>query len=1142
MRRIEQRVLGVGDLEFAHVERPLDADDRRRILVGLARAVRSAHHELAGRNQGHLERQPLGQFDFQFRLQASCLLAPLGFGRVKGPVGAGGRSRRPRRQRRRGDIGDLLGRQFRDRLGILRPIGEPRPHLQPPSFHRRMAAAMLVPRAVIGNVQVDPGHQPVPRLGVQLDVVMAFLQQLNQLADRSVVLQRLLQVIIALRARTAHERVQGDVRGREIAPAWLGLGCEIRQRPAVVLTLTVVAADAVAVQHRLDLAFEAESAHRAVPGRDRGRPRLAGVPVLRRRAGVLRFVAAHARQHFARHGRKPAAHDLQRPALLVQRLDGNRQVGRHLEDRGAVRSDGHGPVDHPHVPRSVDADVNVAAHARIGVVVRVHPEFLHRPARHVPQAFAAIDVGQVNGGLVLGQIDAVRYHRRPFHLLHGNRLEQCVTGLFLQQQHVVKHIHQVQPPRRRGGGLARDEEVLVIQGERMKELGPRAFHQPIADDGINLLFVSRNPLHGPVRFSPSVGRVEQHQLAHPRHTVVAGDHGDDLRRIVGNGPRVENRIGPHGIAGIVLHLPRAVRVHLEQQPREVMRQVGVFPAAVQQAAVVQHGGAPVVVLIETQLADAAAVRIHQAQVGDRVAAAHAGHAGKAARRGKYDTLIRQVAGVVVVDVRRIVRRDLPQAAGRAVSADLPDLPAAILAGHREQHLAGVEVQIDIADELAAGRLVQRRHASLRPDGREHGDLVVVAVPRQGAVALPVLRQAQAVGFAADQQQLVEAQQRIGQQRVLAELVGVAHDTRRSVRGRLVAPCQSRLEVAHTMLQLVQPLDKLRRAWVPRPERAAQVLDRPAQSGQVDRFHLGGPVAEQAHAFVQFQPAEIVGRDFRARQLLELALHQPRIAAQFPQRLLDHLLRQVRRRGGTQPLPVPAARQVPPHPTGLQGVVGFQLVPHRRVGQLAEPEIETVSPAVVVNFEQQTVLARLERQVDAILIGSRTAGDVVGMHLAAVQPQLAAVVAAEAGFHGCGRRDFHGAKQVRRGAVAAVQHVDLAVGPFRVRTPQRLAVRRFGVQVHALLREQNVRERAGFQRAGRAPVAKFRLLRRELLDDRHPRGQHRLGPTRPLDIAVGRGFGGLDRDKARSTGQAEYPNARPSPRPQQGTIRHLHILR
>ncbi len=92
--------------------------------------------------------------------------------------------------------------------------------------------------------------------------------------------------------------------------------------------------------------------------------------------------------------------------------------------------------------------------------------------------------------------------------------------------------------------------------------------------------------------------------------------------------------------------------------------------------------------------------------------------------------------------------------------------------------------------------------------------------------------------------------------------------------------------------------------------------------------------------------------------------------------MDHLLRKIRRRRGAQPLQVPLARQVPPHPAGLQGVVRLQSAPDRRVRQLAESKIEAVPAAVVMDLQQQAILARLEVEGNKILVGGRAAGDVV----------------------------------------------------------------------------------------------------------------------------------------------------------------------
>ena len=103
---------------------------------------------------------------------------------------------------------NATGRGFGSRLpssspgnppGVFRPIGELGPHAQPPLLLVAVAAAGLVPGAEVGHVEVDPGNQPVPGLGVELDVVMALLEHLDQFAGAGVPLQRLLQEVIALR-------------------------------------------------------------------------------------------------------------------------------------------------------------------------------------------------------------------------------------------------------------------------------------------------------------------------------------------------------------------------------------------------------------------------------------------------------------------------------------------------------------------------------------------------------------------------------------------------------------------------------------------------------------------------------------------------------------------------------------------------------------------------------------------------------------------------------------------------------------------------------------------------------------------------------------------------------------------------------
>ena len=106
-----------------------------------------------------------------------------------------------------------------------------------------------------------------------------------------------------------------------------------------------------------------------------------------------------------------------------------------------------------------------------------------------------------------------------------------------------------------------------------------------------------------------------------------------------------------------------------------------------------------------------------------------------------------------------------------VGVELPDLPAVVAAEHREEHPLAVEVEVDVADEARRLRAEERRERRRRArTGERTHELVVVAAARQGAVALPVLRQAElrAVALRLTQQEPLEVEQRVGQQRLAPE--------------------------------------------------------------------------------------------------------------------------------------------------------------------------------------------------------------------------------------------------------------------------------------------------------------------------------------------------------------------------------------
>ena len=309
-----------------------------------------------------------------------------------------------RRQRCGCDVLDrLFGGGLRKSFRIAAAVGVFCKHVDAALHHGSRAIDVLGPRAVVGHVEIDPGDEVVPGLGVEFHIVVAALEHLHQFAGVDMIFQGFLHMIIAFRAGAAHERMQGDVGFGEIVVTVLLVGGEVGHRLAVNrLGAVLVATHAVFVQHRLHLAFEIKAAGRSIPWRDRRGRALAGQGRFARRNGILGVVTANAGKTLARHCRIPAAHELQRLALGIERLHGNGRVGGHLEARRAVCFHRHRAENAMDVPRAVDADIDMATHALIGKVRFVEADFFHRAARHPGESRALIDVRQIDGGVFFG--------------------------------------------------------------------------------------------------------------------------------------------------------------------------------------------------------------------------------------------------------------------------------------------------------------------------------------------------------------------------------------------------------------------------------------------------------------------------------------------------------------------------------------------------------------------------------------------------------------------------------------------------------------------------------------------------------------------------------------------------------------------
>ena len=194
-----------------------------------------------------------------------------------------------------------------------------------------------------------------------------------------------------------------------------------------------------------------------------------------------------------------------------------------------------------------------------------------------------------------------------------------------------------------------------------------------------------------------------------------------------------------------------------------MRRVGVFPPEEHHATVVEHYRIPVVILLEAEAPYVLAVGVHQVQVRYEVASAYTRHARVSGGRVKDNFSIGQVDRIVVVDVLAHVRRHFTQAG--TVGLDLADRPGSVLANRRKENLVGVEVQVRLAYILCAIGLEQGRDLTVVQTGQDY-DIVGVTGLLHAAVALPVGRQRGSLS--ANQQDLVEVQQGISQQRLATQ--------------------------------------------------------------------------------------------------------------------------------------------------------------------------------------------------------------------------------------------------------------------------------------------------------------------------------------------------------------------------------------
>ncbi len=225
---IELGVLLIGNFRNAHPKRSFDANSLERSLVVFP--VQTAHDELTGGDEHHVQDHTVAQIDRLPPGSSRSLLPAAGFPGIKRPTGGReglwrlGRGRGwVRNQRlagnRHGGRGVARGRaRVGNSFGVV--IDVP---VQLEQFATAVAldpgiSHVFTPGTVIRAVQVDPGNQPVPGLGVQLHLVVSLRKHLDQLRGIGVELHGLEQVVIAFDSRTSDVAVQFGVADRELAP------------------------------------------------------------------------------------------------------------------------------------------------------------------------------------------------------------------------------------------------------------------------------------------------------------------------------------------------------------------------------------------------------------------------------------------------------------------------------------------------------------------------------------------------------------------------------------------------------------------------------------------------------------------------------------------------------------------------------------------------------------------------------------------------------------------------------------------------------------------------------------------------------------------------------------------------------------
>ena len=145
--------------------------------------------------------------------------------------------------------------------------------------------------------------------------------------------------------------------------------------------------------------------------------------------------------------------------------------------------------------------------------------------------------------------------------------------------------------------------------------------------------------------------IEQEHAAMFGATVVTTGHHHEAVRIAGDGTRAAEEGGEVGTAAVERELSDAVGIHRHELAREIVLEIGVLPAGVADASVIEDGGGVVGVLLKGELDGFACLAVHTVEHAHGEVPVLAGEELIGARAEEDNLVaIRQVAGVPPLDV------------------------------------------------------------------------------------------------------------------------------------------------------------------------------------------------------------------------------------------------------------------------------------------------------------------------------------------------------------------------------------------------------------------------------------------------------------------------------------------------------------